>query len=202
MPNTLAGVNKLVNSDSILGQTFPVMIEMYSDEDATFVVSRRKYLQSLIPNAIKELKCNETVYTGVVTGTTDFGVFVEFNNCLTGMIHKTNIDPDWAEKIKSIPAGFEIQFYVKEIIKDNKIILTQILRDSLWDVLEIHQILNAKVIEYKTSGLLVALDSETVGVIPNNELDKIDREFNSGQNIKVKINNIDRSNRKIYLSVA
>ena len=201
MPNTLAGVNRLSNSESILGQTFPVMLEMYSNEDATFVVSRRKYLQSLIPSAIKELKCNEVVYTGLVTGTTDFGVFVEFNNCLTGMIHKTNIDPDWADRIKSIPAGFEIQFYVKEIIKDNKIILTQILRDSLWDVLEVGQTMNGKVIEYKTSGLLVSLDSETVGIVSNAELDKLNREFTDGQTVKVKINHVDRSNRKIFLSI-
>jgi hypothetical protein len=56
-------------------------------------------------------------------------VFVEFNDCLTGMIHKTNLDPDWTRRFDQILPGYQIEFYIKEIIKD-KIILTQISRDS------------------------------------------------------------------------
>jgi len=131
MPNTLAGINKLYDSESIIGKNLEVMIESYSRDEGTYIVSRRKYLQTLIPEAIKKLKRGE-VYNGNVTGTTQFGVFVEFGECLTGMIHKTNIDPEWQERIKQIQPGTEIQFYIKEVIKD-KIILTQILRESLWD---------------------------------------------------------------------
>jgi ribosomal protein S1 len=122
MPNTLAGINKLYDVDSIVGKSLEVMIESFSREEGTYIVSRRKYLQTLIPEAIKELKRGE-VYNGHVTGTTPFGVFVEFGECLTGMIHKTNINPDWQDKISQIQTGTEINFYVKEIIKD-KIILT------------------------------------------------------------------------------
>ncbi len=41
----------------------------------------------LSQEAIKKLKY-DIPYTGHVTGTTPFGIFVEFNECLTGMIHK------------------------------------------------------------------------------------------------------------------
>lgn len=207
MPNTLAGINKLSEPESIVGQSLPVMIESFSAEEGTYIVSRRKYLQSLIPEAIKELK-TKTVYTGYVTGTTDFGVFVEFASelggdiCLTGMIHKTNIDPEWQEKIKQIPSGYEIQFYIKEIIKDSKIILTQILRESLWDVIKIGQVLNSKVKENKQFGTLVYLDDETIGLIHNSELEKTDKTLNAGQSVKVKVIAIERMNRKIYLAIA
>ena len=201
MPNTLAGINKLYNVESILGKNLEVMIESYSREEGTYIVSRRKYLQSLIPEAIKELKTH-TVYTGNVTGTTEFGVFVEFNECLTGMIHKTNIDPDWADKIKQIPAGYEIQFYVKEIIKDSKIILTQILKETLWDNIKIGQTLTGKVKENKQFGTLLFLDEETIGLIHNSELEKSGKTFTAGQTVKVKVIAIERMNRKIYLSVA
>ena len=201
MPNTLAGINKLSEPESIVGKSLPVMIESYSREEGTYIVSRRKFLQSLIPEAIKELKLGH-VYTGHVTGTTDFGVFVEFNECLTGMIHKTNIDPEWQDKIKQIQPGYEIQFYVKEIIKDSKIILTQILKETLWDTLKIGQILNAKVKENKGFGTLVWLDEETIGLIHSSELEKVGKTFNEGQTAKVKVIAIERSNRKIYLSVA
>jgi len=207
MPNTLAGINRLSEPETIVGKTLAVMIESFSREEGTYIVSRRKYLQSLIPEAIKELKTN-TVYTGSVTGTTDFGVFVEFASnsngdiCLTGMIHKTNIDPEWQEKIKQIPSGYEIQFYIKEIIKDSKIILTQILRETLWDNIKIGQTLTGKVKENKQFGTLIFLDDETIGLIHNSELEKAEKTFNAGQTVKVKVIAIERMNRKIYLAVA
>ena len=200
MPNTLAGINKLFNQESILGQIFDVMIESFSRDEGTYIVSRRKYLQSLIPQAIKDLESGK-VYTGHVTGTTDFGVFVEFNECLTGMIHKTNIDPSWADKLSQISPGFEIEFYIKEIIKE-KIILTQILRDTLWDSIKAGQTLTGKIRDIKPFGALVILDQETNGLIHTSELEKSQMRLSPGENIKVKVISIDRGNRKIFLSVA
>jgi ribosomal protein S1 len=199
MPNTLAGINKLHDPISIVGLTFDVMIESFSRDEGTYIVSRRKYLQTLIPHAIKELK-NGHVYSGHVTGTTDFGVFVEFNDCLTGMIHKTNINPEWAEKLTSISPGFQIEFYIKEIIKD-KIILTQILRESLWDTIKIGQTISGKVRDIKPFGALVILDEETNGLVHTSELEKSSRKLTSGETVKVKVIAVDRSNRKIFLSV-
>jgi len=199
MPNTLAGINKLYDTESIIGKNIEVMIESYSRDEGTYIVSRRKYLQTLIPDAIRELKRGE-VYNGNVTGTTPFGVFVEFGECLTGMIHKTNIDPDWQDRIKTIQPGTEIQFYIKEIIKD-KIILTQILRDSLWDSIKIGQVLTGKVKENKQFGALVFLDQETIGLIHISELEKSGKDVNDGEEVKVKVIAIDRHNRKIFLTV-
>ena len=148
MPNTLAGVNKLWDPESIIGKSFEVCVESFSDEKGTYIVSRRKYLSSLIPVEIKKLN-TETVYSGHVTGTTKFGVFVEFNECLTGMVHITNINPIFADKLDQIMPGTQIEFYVKEIIRD-KIILTQILKESLWDSISIGQKIDGIVKEIKS----------------------------------------------------
>jgi small subunit ribosomal protein S1 len=199
MPNTLAGINKLHDPNSIVGQTFNVMIESYAQNEGTYIVSRRKYLQTLIPSAIKELEYNK-VYSGHVTGTTPFGVFVEFNECLTGMIHKANVNPEWAEKLTSISPGFEIEFYIKEVIKD-KIILTQILRETLWDTIKNGQIIEGTVKDVKAFGTLVNLDDETVGLIHTSEMEKVGKKFTADQNIKVKVLSVDRGSRKIFLTV-
>lgn len=199
MPNTLAGINKLFDPNSIVGNTFEVMIESFSDHEGTYIVSRRKYLHSLIPSAIKELD-QETVYTGHVTGTAPFGVFVEFNNCLTGMIHKANVHPEWQERLSEIKPGFEIEFYVKEIIKE-KIILTQILRETLWDNIRNGQILDGVVRDTKQFGTLVNLDDETVGLIHTSEMEKIGKRFTPGQSMKVRVLSVDRMSRKIFLTV-
>jgi ribosomal protein S1 len=199
MPNTLAGINKLYDINSVVGKKFEVMIESFSEKEGTYIVSRRKYLQSLIPVAISELK-NGEVYSGNVTGTTPFGVFVEFNECLTGMIHKANIDPDWQDRLSDIKPGTPIEFYIKEIIKD-KIILTQILRETLWDNIKNGQIIDGVVKDVKQFGTLVRLDDETVGLIHTSEMEKLGKKFASGQQIKVKVLSVDRSSRKIFLTI-
>ena len=198
MPNTLAGINKLHNPESIVGRNFLVMIESYSNQEGTYIVSRRKYLKTLIPEAREQLESN-VIYEGHVTGTTPFGIFVEFNDCLTGMIHKVNVDPDWQDRIEEIKPGFTIQFYVKEIARE-KIILTQILRESLWDNIKIGQTIRGKVRDNKQFGCLVLLDDETMGLIHTSELEKIGKKFQPEQEIDVKVLAIDRSSRKIFLT--
>lgn len=198
MPNTLAGINKLFDPESIVGQTLDVMIESYSESEGTYIVSRRKYLQTLIPEAISKLEYGE-VYRGYVTGTREFGIFVEFNECLTGMIHKANVLPDWANRISDIKPGFEIEFYVKEIIKD-KIILTQIIRETLWDTIKNGQIIDGTIKDTKGFGTLVNLDEETVGLIHTSEMEKLKRRFEPGSQVKVKVLSVDRTTRKIFLT--
>lgn len=204
MPNTLAGINKLYDPTSIIGDTFQVMIESTTDSnndyEGTYIVSRRKYLQSLIPEAINSLE-NNVLYTGNVTGTTPFGIFVEFNECLTGMIHKANVNPEWQDRISDIKPGQVIEFYIKEIIK-NKIILTQVLRETLWDTIDNGQIISGVVKDIKQFGTLVTLDDETVGLIHTIEMDKIKKTFTKGQEINVRVLLVDRSNRKIFLTLA
>jgi ribosomal protein S1 len=200
MPNTLAGINKLYKPESIIGHTLEMMIESFSNEEGTYIVSRRKYLQSLIPQAIKELESGK-IYVGNVTGTTDFGVFVEFNDCLTGMIHKTNITPEWADRISQITPGHQIEFYIKEIIRD-KIILTQILRETLWDSIKIGQVIDGKIRDIKPFGILVTLDDETNGLIHNSEVERSNQKFQIGNSVKVKVLSVDRMNRKIFLTVS
>lgn len=197
MPNTLAGINKLVDAKSIVGQSMEVMIENQTKDG--FVVSRRKFLQSLIKDKISKLEYNR-VYTGNVTGTTDFGIFVEFETCLTGMIHKANVNSELVPFISQIQPGTEIEFYIKEIVKD-KLILTQILRQTLWDTLKIGDRLSGSVKRIKNIGALISLDEETSGLIHNSELEKNAQKVTEGQQIKVKVISVQRGERKIFLSL-
>jgi ribosomal protein S1 len=122
------------------------------------------------------------------------------------MIHKANINPDWSDRISEIKPGFEITFYIKEIIKDRhipKLILTQVLRESLWDNIKNGQIIEGKVKDIKPFGTLVNLDEETVGLIHSSEMDKLGKiKFEPEQNLKVRVLSVDRTARKIFLTVA
>lgn len=207
MPNTLAGINKLHDPESIIGDTFNVHIESYSDSEKTYIVSRKAYLKSLINEEMSKLDYG-TVYTGNVTGTAKFGVFVEFGVgedtpvCLTGMIHRVNLNPEWQDRISEIKPGFEIDFYVKDIIEaKRKIILTQVLRESIWDTIEPGQRIDGTITDIKPFGVLVKLDEETIGLIHSSETHKIKGKIEKGEEINVKILAADRNTRKIFLTI-
>jgi ribosomal protein S1 len=200
MPNTLADVNRLSKPESIIGETINVMLETLQQEKGVYVVSRRKYLKTLIPEEIKKLKKDE-IYVGEVTGTTPFGVFIQFNGCLTGMIHKMNVVEEWQAKWDKIYPGQGIDFYVKEVAKNNKIILTQSLKESLWDSIKVGKILDGKVIDVKNFGALISLDYETMGLIQTTYLVKNEAKLTKGDSVKVKVISVIKGDRKIYLNL-
>jgi len=205
MPNTLADVNKLYNPEVLLGQTIKVMLETLQQDKGIYVVSRKRYLKTLIPEKVKNLgsHAKDKVYTGHVTGTRDFGVFVQFEECLTGMIHKANINEIFRDRIADIVPGTEIDFYVKDIIKGgSQIILTQTLEESLWDTVRVGDKINGKVITVKPFGALIALDYETNGLIQTTYINKNNKSLKSGEKVDVIVISIIRDDRKIYLTFA
>jgi ribosomal protein S1 len=203
LPQILAGVNKIHDDakDDLTGNTYNMCVESYANDKGTWIVSRRKYLKQLIPQYIDELS-KEMLYTGHVTGTTKFGVFVEFFECLTGMIHKTNLTEEWAQRFDNIQPGEEITFYVKEILegRNNKLILSQVISESIWDTIEVGQKLTGKIKEHKPFGTLVSLDHETLGLIHTSQQTPKIESMEKGEEIKVRVLAVDRSKRKIFLA--
>ena len=201
LPQILAGVNKIHESakNDLIGKEIPMCIESFANDKGTWIVSRRKYLKQLIPKYIDQLETGVT-YTGHVTGTTKFGVFVEFFDCLTGMIHKSNLKDELKDKFDQIEPGQEIEFYVKEILHKNKLILTQVITESIWDTIDIGQKLTGKIKEHKPFGTLVILDHETLGLIHNSQQTPEVQNMSSGDEINVRVLAVDRSKRKIFLT--
>lgn len=201
MPNTIAGVNKLSNPSELVNQTIKVILESYSNDNGTFIASRKRYLETLIPIEIEKLVIGQEYY-GNVTGTREFGVFVEFNDCLTGMIHETNLDDEWKKMLKSgiIQPGMKIPFKIKEIVK-TKLILSQVITPSIWDEIGIGEKYVGIITAVKNFGVLVQLDEETKGLIHESELSK-NKSFTPkvGEKVTVKVLSFDRLNRKIYFS--
>jgi ribosomal protein S1 len=76
------------------------------------------------------------------------------------------------------------------------------LRETLWDTIKNGQVIDGVVKETKQFGVLVSLDEETMGLIHTSEVEKINKKFVSGQDLKVKVLAVDRQNRKIFLTVA
>jgi small subunit ribosomal protein S1 len=206
MPGSLAGLNKLNDFSSLLGKQLIVMPVNFSREKGTVVVSHRQYLHSLIPSAIEKIKENPTrLHTGFVTGTTKYGVFCEFSECLTGMIHVSDLTDDLKEKHANgqIKSGESLDFYIKDVISNFKIILTQFYKENPWDnVDEIYKpssVVMGKITSIKEYGAFVELSPGISGLIHISELKG---KFNEGDMVGVRINKIDKINKKVYLGLA
>lgn len=190
-----AGVNRLMDQESIINTEMDVLIDNIDyNNSSRFTVSRKRFLELGIKAEMEKIKYNH-IYNGTVTGTTEFGIFVEFNGCLTGMIHKANVHPDYVDMIMDIQPGTPIEFFVKEII-GNKLILTQIHRETLWDTIQKGQVIEGKVSAVKAYGILVSLDDDTKGLIPS---DLIEKEYQKTENIKVRVISVNKESRKIIL---
>jgi len=125
MPGSHAGANKLENYDELVGQNIIVMVEGYSEQLDSVIVSRKKYIQAILPERVRELN-KETLYKGRVTGISNFGIFVEWNDSqgnpiFTGLLHETEMYLDKND----YKQNEEISFYVKRIQTPEKIVLTQ-----------------------------------------------------------------------------
>jgi len=204
MPGSLGGMNKLVDFESLLGKQIYVMPINYSREKDYIVVSHREYLKQLVPKEMEKLMFGQK-YTGFVTGCSRHGIFVEFNSCLTGLIAKSDIEDSLINDFenKSIRPGHEIEFYISEIIDNEKIVLSmkepkpQI---SAWDDIEsrykIPSSVTGRVRKIVKYGVFVEIEPKVVGLLHKSQLDE-NSEFEVGQEIEVKIVKIDKDSKKL-----
>lgn len=203
MPNALAGANRLSKQEAedLVGQTVDVMVESTSEQG--IIASRKKFMKHLAKEKSKDIvnideKGEPVQFKGRITGSTKFGIFIEFNECLTGMIHIDNLTDEYKQKLKdrAIKDGSEMTFYVKEVI-NGKLILSQEWKETVWDTIKSGAEYTGTVKDIKSMGILVSLDDKTVGLIPNKNLSN--KNIVIGEKIKVKVSNVIREHRKIYL---
>tara|TARA_R110000803_G_scaffold128918_1_gene196280 strand:+ start:357 stop:1529 length:1173 start_codon:yes stop_codon:yes gene_type:complete len=208
MPGSLGGLNKLHNFEKLVGKELIVMPITYSNEKQTIVVSHREYLRTMIPTAVENLREEfKEQITGIVTGATKFGIFAEFNESLTGLIPKNELDDSTLISFdnRTIKPGDEITFWTKEIISDRKIILSQLgPKIDLWDGIDEKykpmMIVEGTVTKVTKYGAFVELEKGISGLIHKTKLK--DAELTKGDTINVKIGSVNVSDRKITMNLA
>lgn len=207
MPGSLGGLNKLHDFESLVGKELVVMPITYSSQKQTIVVSHREYLRTMIPSTVESLHENIKEHiTGFVTGTTKFGIFAEFNDCLTGLIPKNELDETTLALFedRNIKAGDEISFWPKEIISDRKIILSQLgPKIDLWDGADEKykpmMVTEGKVTKVTKYGAFVELEQGISGLIHKTKLK--DTDLSKGDTVTVKIGSVNVSDRKITMNL-
>ena len=207
MPGSLGGINRLTDFESLLGKTIKVMSiknnNSYSKYNKELIVSHREYLKSLIPNEIEKLVIGNT-YTGRVTDVAKFGIFVEFNDVLTGLIHKDEFDDIIAEHFnkKEIVPGTEVVFYLKEVVSNNRIILSRLKpderRESKREKYKVDDIVKGKVTHIAKYGAFVKFDKNKSGLLHNSNMKGLELEVD--QKLECKILNINSGKYDLGIS--
>jgi small subunit ribosomal protein S1 len=209
MPGSLAGMNKLHDFSSIVGTDMYVVPISFSAERGTVVVSHRAYLKAMVPSIIEDLKnAKDEIITGFVTGSAKFGVFCEFNGCLTGMIHINDLDEVHSAKLRKheINPGDPIEFKIKEIISDTKITLTQLIHNDPWNgITERYKIptkVTGTIKSIKDYGMFVAIEEGVIGLLHISELPEgAIKNYTKNQEVRVEISRIEEITKKIFLKL-
>jgi ribosomal protein S1 len=130
LPGSHAAANVIRDFNDYLNTELPVMIENYDSTNDLYIVSYKKYVKHTLPQRIHELEFG-VEYTGILTNAPyPFGIFIEFQNYFTGLLHKTEVS-DYYEFCKDLKAGQDLKFFVKDIVikkGEPRIILTDSLQ--------------------------------------------------------------------------
>ena len=206
LPGSLAATNIVRDFDAMIGKTIPVVVEDYLKDSDTFVFSYKKYVSMILPNKINELNL-DTKYTGSVTGVAKYGIFVEFEDIFTGLIHTSKMTPECRDRFSKgeFKPGSDVSFWIKEITPDKKIILTDedpsVRRAEIEEFKEknLGSIKGGEVISVQPFGTLVKLQKDIVGLISQKEIKTKKKNFSIGETVMVSIDRVH--NDKIFLSL-
>lgn len=148
-------------------------------------------------------------HTAKVRNFTNFGVFVEIEEGVDGLIHISDLS--WTKKIKHpsefIQPGADIEVQVLEIDKDNRRLSLghKQLEPNPWDEFEgvftVGSIHKGKVVDVMDKGAVIALEGGVEGFATSKHLVKEDgTQPKAGDELDFKVIEFNKDNRRIILS--
>lgn len=209
LPGSLAAANRIINFSDYVGKEVHVMVEVYDQRRDIFVVSFKKYLKKIIDKEVQNLSFSSR-YEGTVTGASNSGVFVEWDEIYTGIIP---MDDSNRENLGKLNAGDVVEFYVTDIKNPQRITLSvtqangkmrslQELKDSSEQILGENtelKIYRGEVTKIKTFGIFVKMENGLSGLVEKEKLVSSIKEYEVGQEVNCSILSVDTSTLKVQL---
>ena len=150
-----------------------------------------------------------TKHQGIVRNLTHFGVFIELEEGIEGLLHVSDLS--WTQKISHpsvvLKVGDTVEVVVLEIDKENKRLALgrKQLEENPWDTYEeefqLDSVHKGKITKKVDKGALALLPHEVTGFIPKRHLAKEDRqEAAVGEELDLKVIEFSKANKRILLS--
>ncbi|HBP55840.1 MAG TPA: 30S ribosomal protein S1 [Verrucomicrobiales bacterium] len=155
-----------------------------------------------------------TKVKGKIRNLTSYGAFIELEEGLDGMIHVSDIS--WTRKINHpselIKKGDEIEAQVLEVDKENQRISIGIkqLAEDPWEkideIYQVGQLVKGKVTKLASFGAFIGLEHDMDGLVhisqvSEERVEKIKNVLDVDQEVEARVIKIDRSDRRIGLSI-
>ena len=148
--------------------------------------------------------------TGVIKSITDFGVFIELDGAIDGLIHLSDLS--WEEDdeaARSLKKGDSIETLILSIEADRERIslgIKQLVTDSFTDFVEANKKgsrVSASILEFNDDRIVLDLAENVQGYLPQKDYANslADTPLEVGAEMEVVIANIDRKDRRIILSL-
>ena len=152
-------------------------------------------------------------FTGTVARHADFGLFVEVEPGVDGLVHVSTLPPGVSLKDPSVADGQTVQGWVKEVDVPHRrlsLSLREVATVDPWiGINERHpegSLAKGEVESVAPFGVFVRLEPGLTGLIPNGESGvppgAVAKSFPSGRTVEVKIIGLDAERRRISLSAS
>ena len=147
---------------------------------------------------------------GSIKSTTDFGVFIELEGGIDGLVHLSDISWDESEEsLRSLNKGDQVEALILSIEPDRERIslgIKQLVSDIFGDFIENNKKgskVNAKVIDFNDERINLALAEGVMGYLPQKDFlnSSADLTLEEGIELEVIIANISSKDREIILSL-
>jgi ribosomal protein S1 len=187
------------------------MLDSYINESDTFIVSNKRYIEHIMPSLIDSFDMS-VLYEGTITGSIQSGIFVEFNDIMTGLLSQADMDQETLNMFKNgqIRPGDKINVWVRDIIPPKNFILTQNSPEHMIAVLtEIANIIESENSDVVTNAKVISVKGAYVTLDFNGILTTISMKGQFGQNnrlkiggmIKIRIKSIDPKRNRVVATI-
>jgi len=194
------------------GQEIEAKVIAWNPEKEEISLSLKRLIPDPWDNVEERVKVGETI-KGKVVSLKDFGVFVEVEEGVEGLIHISDLSWGYVKHPREVvKLGDIIEARVLEVDRGKKRIslgLKQVFPDP-WENIEekypLGSTVRVKVAKLNTRGALVEVEEGVEGKIPLEELswkrvNRVNEVLRKNQLVEAKIIAIDRENRQLLFSL-
>ena len=216
MPSSQIDIKPLKRIDHLINTPIKVLATRIDKNRGNVCVSRRAVLEknknSIISEALKNLKEGDVVDEAIVKATTDWGIFLDING-IDALLHVSDLSHGRVKKPSDLVSiGQKLKVKITKIDKKTNRVSASIKAltedpydniDEKYKVGNVYEGIVTKIMDY---GCFVKIEDGIEGLIHNSELDWTNKNIKPSsvvsvsQKIKFKISNIDKETKRISLS--
>jgi small subunit ribosomal protein S1 len=153
-----------------------------------------------------------TAFTGKIVRSTDFGLFVEVEPGLDGLVHFSQLPYGIRQGDPQVAIGQAVSGWVREVDPSKKrlsLSLREVAINDPWDGISqrypVGKVVEATVDHIGSPGIFVLLEAGLVGLVPNSEISvppgsDPSQAYQPGTKLAVRVMSVDANRKRISLS--